>query len=335
MTTTSQSLLFRYLHLNERAPRDAAGRAVDEDRFRPLQDLLGAWWESASTLGARHVPGLRDGRVETGRRYAVLLRQRQHPGTGARLLRVCVYTEGESQAFAPTDLNAQEGAVAYESVVDEAGRILAPGIEFSALILGRVLLVQNRAGAGAAATMQRLIHAAGRCVEGSRFVRPTFVQVTPRDVAEQIARAGGVAAVSFAPLEVQDDAGARANLQDIVALERRLGGSGRVKISAGGDDILDEEESLKLFDDPTGEGLENVRLHLKNNETISGERMAMSHHVRIELRNGVPDCDRVDAALLDYLHALMAVDHAGHQAISSEGIIGESLRVMELRTHRR
>ena len=60
-----------------------------------------------------------------------------------------------------------------------------------------------------------------------------------------------------------------------------------------------------------------------------------SEHWRIELRNGVPDCDRVDAALLDYLHALMAVDHAGHQAISSEGIIGESLRVMELRTHRR
>jgi len=59
MPSVSQTLLFRYLRLNQRARRGAAAQQpAQEPPFSPLHDLIGAWWQVATTIGARHVPSI-------------------------------------------------------------------------------------------------------------------------------------------------------------------------------------------------------------------------------------------------------------------------------------
>jgi hypothetical protein len=210
--------------------------------------------------------------------------------------------------------------------------VLAPGLEFSVLLLGRVALIQNRAGAGAAKAVQRVVHRFGREVCGKSFVVPDFVSVAPKSIAKQIKDAGGVVAVSFGIAEADPQSGTTLSLQDIHQIEDRLGGDRtRITVRASGDETLDADASLELYEDHEDEGLDNVTLHLKNSQTITGRQMALGKPVKVEIANGVPDCDDVDKALRQYLKELMSVDTDGEQSVNGDGLIGAKLKIVQIK----
>lgn len=346
----TQRVLFRYMDLPARKSRAAKEDQPAPPEFPPLQDLVDQAWQLFPTVGQRHVPQLRaplqdDGAAndaqpvplpENGIRYVVPIRRFVHRGSGAVVLRLCAYTQGEVSAFAPQALQAAEADINYTQVTDDEGRQLPPGIEFSVLLFGRVALIQNRAGASAARAVQNLIRAFGRAVCGSRFIMPRFMPVSPTDLKDQIQAGGGIAAVSFGVAEVDREPGAGVHLGDVHAMEERLHGSStRVRISADSNETLDEEESLKLLDDPEDEGIENVRLHLRFGDTLSGKRIALGKNVNVRLENGVPCCEEVDRELLNYLNELMRTDAAGNQRVSREGRIGGKLAVLDVPVKRK
>lgn len=333
MANVTQRLLFRYLQLSRRAKKgEKPEPAKVDEAFPALHVLANDVWARFSTVGERHVPALENGKPKTGQRYIVPLRRQVHAKSGAVTLRICVYTGGESPGFAPRDLDAAEASISYQQVVDEDGEVLAPGAEFSVLMLGRVLLIQNRQGVGAAKAVQRIVHWFGRQICGKSFVMPQFMSVAPKSVAKQIEEAGGVVAVSFGIAEMTQDSGGHVALQDIHKFEERLGGDKtRIRISAAGDETLDSEASLHMLEDHDEEGLSNVRLHLKNSETITGDQMVLSKPAHVPLANGVPDCDSVDKELLAYLQELMRVDSGGEQSVNADGLIGSKLKIVKVK----
>lgn len=335
MATKSQRLLFRYLQLNHRSPRNKDGTKasapppVPPPPFPALQVLFDTAWKKYATVGSRHVPALKNGVPETGQRYIVPLKRKVHGGSGAVLLRMCVYTAGETPAFAPSDLGATEASVDYKEVVNEDGKQLAPSIEFSVLMLGKVVLIQNRAGAGAAKAVQKAVYWFGRQIFGPKFVMPDFLQVAPKSFAKEIENGGGIAAVTFGIAQSDPKSGTALPLDQLYAIEDRLGGDRtQIRVSASGDGVLDAQESISLLEDPDDEGMSNVRLHLKNGGTITGEQMAMSKPVDVSLVHGVPDCDEVDNQLLDYLKELQGVDSDGEQSVTGTGQIGARLKII-------
>lgn len=334
MTTVTQKILFRYFQLDRRQKKESASDAGVGNDLPPLQTLMDDVWERFPTVGMRHVPALDSAtkKPKNGQRYVVLLKRAKHKKTGAVTLRFCVYTGGESSGFAPKDMDAADADVSYQQVTDESGEVLAPGMEFSVLLLGRVALIQNRAGAGAARAVQKAVHWFGRAVCGKSFVMPKFVSVSPKSIAKQISDSGGVVAVSFGVAQVEQQTGTTMHLQDIHKIEDRLGGDRtRITVKSSGDDTLDAEESLKLYEDHEDEGLSNVTLHLKNSETITGAQIAIGKQIKVALTNGVPDCGEVDGALLQFLEELMLIDNDGEQSVNSKGVIGDKLRVVTVK----
>lgn len=340
MATTQQRLLFRYLDLPRRKSR--APNAPAQPEFPPLQDLVAAAWQRLPTIGERHIPALtaqKEGegrRPEDGKRYIVPLRRQVHPRSRAVILRMCVYTGGEVAGFAPRELEAAEAEVNYTHVQDENGQTLAPGIEFSVLLFGRLALIQNRAGAGAAAAVQRMVHAFGRAVHGATFVQPSFLAVSPTDIKDEIEKAGGIVAVSFGVLETDPEPGAAVPLSGVRQIEHRLGGERtRVRVNAASNETLDSDEAMRMLEEPAEDGLENVHLHLDNGETLSAGRAILGKSVTVELANGVPSCDNVDRELRSYLHELMLIDGQQHQAVNVDGWIGDKLQLVHIERKRR
>lgn len=348
---TTQRVLFRYMDLPARKSRSKAeGPAEPHAEFPPLQVLVEQAWQRFPTVGDRHVPRLvaptqaedqANGAPQIpmprdGVRYVVPIRRAIHRRSGAVILRICTYTQGEVSAFAPQALQEEEADINYTQVKDEQGRLLPPGIEFSVLLLGRVALIQNRAAAGAAKAVQCLIRQFGRAVCGNAFVMPKFLPVSPSDIKDQINAGGGIEAVSFGLAEVVREPGEGVHLGDVHSIEDRVGGSRtRVRISAESDETLDEEESLKLMEEPDADGIENVRLHLKDGVTLKGDRIALGKTISVGLANGVPSCEDVDRELLGYLNELMRPDSKNDQQVTREGRIGGKLAVLEIQAKRR
>jgi hypothetical protein len=291
-------------------------------------------------VGARHVPSLEvekgKQKINEGQRYIVLMRREVHKKSKAVLLRLCVYTGGESPGFAPKDMDAPEGQVSYQRVHDTAGRSLEPSMEFSVLLFGQVVLIQNRAGARAADSIHKVIHFFGQKLFGKQFVCPRFVSVLPTHLMDQIKDAGGITSVSFGVAETIEEDGAVQPLHKIMDEYRdRLGGSrSKVQIGAGGGETLDMEESIRLFEHAEDEGLENVMLRLKNGQAIKERQMSLKKSVQVRLRNGVPDCEAVDRELLNYLHELTQINANGQQYVTGMGAIGEKLRIITIKTDR-
>lgn len=355
---TTQRVLFRYMDLPSRQSRAKSDGAKKKAKavaasFPSLHDLVDKAWTKFPTVGQRHVPpltagdqdddsdsaGARQGALGLkpvdGTRYIVPLRRSVHQKSGAVILRMCVYTQGEVSAFAPQELEAAEAEINYTRVTDGKGHSLPPGIEFSVLLLGRVALIQNRAGAGAARAVQRLVHFFGRQICGPKFVTPRFMAVSPRDLRDQIDSSGGIAAVSFGLLEVEEEPGEGIHLADVHEIEERVGGSRtRVRISAESDQSLDEDESIKLLEDPEEDGLEDVRLHLRDGGTLTGQKVALGKTISVSLENGVPSCKDVDKELLRYLNELMRVDKSGDQKVTADGRIGGKLAIMQIAAKR-
>lgn len=325
----SSRLLFRYIRLNRHAKKDEDKPAdgIDGD-FPPLQDILQKAWANMPTVGERHFPPLKGGKVELGQRYVVLLRQRGL-NSGAMLVRLCVYTAGEYSGFAPQDLAAEEASVSYKQVVDTDGQPLAPGIEFSAILFGRVALIQSRNGASSARAVQLAIYRLGHKLYKS-MVTPVFVQVRPANIQEQINDAGGIEALSFSMADGVAADGVTIPLNKrMTDLEDRLQGSRtRVRISAPAQHVLDMETALELFDNPSEEGLEGVTLHLKDRQTIRAHDAVLSKTVRVKLTNGVPDCDDIDLELAKYLAELVTIDSRGRQAVTQDGTVGDKIRLV-------
>lgn len=330
--TKRQTLMFRYLRLNSRAKKGESA----EDRFPPLQDFLNAVWEAMPTVGHRHVPALKreedaDGRqvwaVEKGRRYVVAMSKTQHK-SGAMLVRFCTFVGGEVPAFAPKQLDLREAELKHTEVKDEQQQNQEPAIGFSALFLGRVVLIQNRQGASAADAVKTFIYRAGQSLFERAFKTPEFVSVAPVNLAKVIEDAGGVSAVSFGLFESQSLDGEGSTLEEIVNLERRLGATkARIRLSAGGKAVLDNVESLRLFEDAEEEGLSGVHLHLVNGDTLTGHQLKMSKPVEVALRFGVPDPASVERELLGYLRELMTIKDE-KQAVTPEGQIGPLLKLV-------
>lgn len=324
--TTSQRLMFRYLYLHGRATPKS--KQPPDEAFPPLEKLFEDVWASHPTVGSRHMPALRDGEVEKDQRYVVGMRMRKLQGTGAALIRFCVFTGGEVPAFAPSDLDSTEAEIRFSEVKDGNERTLAPAVEFSALALGRVLLVQSKRGASSASALQAFIHYFGKKLSSKSFVRPEFLMVAPADIERTIREAGGVVSISFGLVRVDDSGGEAKPLDRVHDIEDRICASRvRVHMSATGEELLDEAESLAILQEEDKVGIEHVTLHLKNKETLTGDQMRLCKAVDVPLKNGLPDCSHVDLELIQYLNDLMKTDAKGFQSVKPDGTLGQLLRL--------
>lgn len=330
MAKRKQTLMFRYLRLNRRARKtDKSTRDQIDANFPPLEELIREAWTAFDTVGKRHVPSLGDESPKDGRQYAVPLQMRVHDGTGAVTLRVCVYTGGESAGFAPKELDAAEAAVTYQKVKDGDGDTLAPGVEFSVLLLGRVVIVQNRAGAQALNSVKRIVNAFGKHVCGKGFVTPDYLSVRAKSIASRISDAKGVRGISFGMAELIPESGVATNLQRVHKLEEEVGAAEtRVLLNAEKGETLDTSSSIELMDNSEDEGLTDVRLHLNDGTYITADQMTLGKAVDVTLKNGVPCCDDVDRELIIYLKELMTVDAVGEQSINASGRVGAKVRVI-------
>jgi hypothetical protein len=330
MSKTSQKLLFRYLRLKRRARKSDERSAADIDEsLPPLHTLMTSAWSSLNTIGKRHVPALNDRPPVAGTRYVVPLRMQTHEKSGAVIVRMCVYTCGESAGFAPKQMDAPEADISYQQVVDDEGDTLAPGIEFSALMLGRVVLVQNRAGAQALQAVKQVVRDFGKRVQTRGFSMPEFVAIAAKDQLLRIQDAQGIEYVSFGVAKVKPSSGATTSLLALHDYEDKLGGQRtRVAVYAGKDETLDADAGLGLLNDADSEGLEAVKLHLRDGSSISAGEITLDKTVHVGRVNGVPNCDDVDKELLAFLRDLMTVDAGGQQAINADGLIGDKVRML-------
>lgn len=328
-----QRLVFRYVHLSRRKAKNVTNDTTSFDEtFPPLHELMETVWRDLPTVGSRHVPRLDGEKPSVGTRYIVPIKYAKHEGTGAVLIRFCIYTGGEQSGFAPSDLTAGEASVSYSQVTDEQGNILSPGAEFSALMFGRVLLIQNRQGIGAEKMVRRALLTYGKQTCSKSLLLPEFVAVATKDAMQAIENAGGVTSLSFGMADQTPVAGVVCPLNELGALRDRVSGDSiRTTIRAAPDSTLDAVEALKLLEEPEEDGLERVVLRLGNSETLTADKIAVSKVVSVSMRNGVPNCDEVDRELLGFLMELMRIDASGHQCVTHDGRIGSSLQLVELK----